>query len=628
MEEGLFSGEGDNIAAPGITLSRRTSASGHFAFQPLTSRQSTPSSTDSPEAFLSTTTDPTVPSASTSPPFATGFRARSIGTAMLPGTGVQLKGDKAQSRPHDWRSGTGSGPFTVDAGGTNNFDTGYNNSGYTPHAGPSSYNPSQAIFATNLSSSFPNQPLAWTPSNLDPQSYSGTPSPLLSQSYSSYTSFDQSSAAIPIASTSVKDQYISPDQSLASSPRDPALLALHSSFEASQGLNNFGFAQQPSCASQSNGRGRTKSGSRNEPLSFVSISPSQQNSSVFPSPSNSSFDSSRTTYQRPVPPLPRRPSGSGSFRPSSLSNTYQAAPIASTSAVQSFYQPPTPIQAFARTPPISRPVSPRVPGVAYDFTSLEKDLDNFSNGSGGGFASAAAAAMASVGSNNGSSNRIAGAPTVGGYAGVSNGHVPPSPLLHTSDLLSEPFYAKLPARTPSGSNGLGSFAPSPGEMDFFGFDVGGLSGSVDPSPVNSSDSPSSSTVIEDSAEALAKKDPIAAQVWRMFNKAKHSLPNGARMENLTWRLMSMTLKKRREETAAAEAEAAAATLQQEEEEASEARDGVGAGREQSGLQRKSAQLSEGEITKSFAEAEGRGRKGRASSPQSASASESPEGFEE
>jgi len=35
----------------------------------------------------------------------------------------------------------------------------------------------------------------------------------------------------------------------------------------------------------------------------------------------------------------------------------------------------------------------------------------------------------------------------------------------------------------------------------------------------------------------------------MFHKAKNTMPNGARMENLTWRLMSMTLRKRREESA-------------------------------------------------------------------------------
>ncbi|KAI9318638.1 hypothetical protein BX666DRAFT_1929955 [Dichotomocladium elegans] len=38
------------------------------------------------------------------------------------------------------------------------------------------------------------------------------------------------------------------------------------------------------------------------------------------------------------------------------------------------------------------------------------------------------------------------------------------------------------------------------------------------------------------------KDPLSSQVWRLYTKAKDSLPNGTRMENLTWRMMAMSLK--------------------------------------------------------------------------------------
>ncbi|PKI84370.1 Sodium- and chloride-dependent GABA transporter 1 [Malassezia vespertilionis] len=48
-------------------------------------------------------------------------------------------------------------------------------------------------------------------------------------------------------------------------------------------------------------------------------------------------------------------------------------------------------------------------------------------------------------------------------------------------------------------------------------------------------------------EELAKKDPLATQVWRMYAKQREQLPNAARMENLTWRLMSLTLRRKREE---------------------------------------------------------------------------------
>lgn len=44
----------------------------------------------------------------------------------------------------------------------------------------------------------------------------------------------------------------------------------------------------------------------------------------------------------------------------------------------------------------------------------------------------------------------------------------------------------------------------------------------------------------------ASQDPIAAQVWRMYAKQKSELPNAARMENLTWRMMAMTMRKEAE----------------------------------------------------------------------------------
>ncbi|KAG2187017.1 hypothetical protein INT44_003245 [Umbelopsis vinacea] len=56
---------------------------------------------------------------------------------------------------------------------------------------------------------------------------------------------------------------------------------------------------------------------------------------------------------------------------------------------------------------------------------------------------------------------------------------------------------------------------------------------------------------EDSDKDPVKKDPLATQVWRMYTKAKDNLPNGSRLENLTWRMMAMTLKKKEREAAAA-----------------------------------------------------------------------------
>ncbi|KAI8890693.1 hypothetical protein K501DRAFT_281662 [Backusella circina FSU 941] len=49
----------------------------------------------------------------------------------------------------------------------------------------------------------------------------------------------------------------------------------------------------------------------------------------------------------------------------------------------------------------------------------------------------------------------------------------------------------------------------------------------------------------ENSKLSAKKDPLASQVWRMYTKAKDTLPNGSRMENLTWRMMAMALTKQR-----------------------------------------------------------------------------------
>lgn len=57
-------------------------------------------------------------------------------------------------------------------------------------------------------------------------------------------------------------------------------------------------------------------------------------------------------------------------------------------------------------------------------------------------------------------------------------------------------------------------------------------------------SPANSTMaLPGEPTTAAKIDPLATQVWKAYAKAKGHMPNGPRMENLTWRLMHMTLKK-------------------------------------------------------------------------------------
>ena len=61
-----------------------------------------------------------------------------------------------------------------------------------------------------------------------------------------------------------------------------------------------------------------------------------------------------------------------------------------------------------------------------------------------------------------------------------------------------------------------------------------------------------------SPDEMAKKDPLASQVLKIYARDKGTMPNGARMENLTWRLMHLTLKQTQEKEAREAAEAAAA----------------------------------------------------------------------
>lgn len=48
-------------------------------------------------------------------------------------------------------------------------------------------------------------------------------------------------------------------------------------------------------------------------------------------------------------------------------------------------------------------------------------------------------------------------------------------------------------------------------------------------------------------EKMAKEDPLATQVWKMYARTKANLPHAQRMENLTWRMMALALKKKKED---------------------------------------------------------------------------------
>ena len=59
-----------------------------------------------------------------------------------------------------------------------------------------------------------------------------------------------------------------------------------------------------------------------------------------------------------------------------------------------------------------------------------------------------------------------------------------------------------------------------------------------------------SAILEDAvnrdAAKMANEDPLATQVWKWFARTKAGLPHAQRMENLTWRMMALALKRRKE----------------------------------------------------------------------------------
>ncbi|OKL62271.1 Nitrogen regulatory protein areA [Talaromyces atroroseus] len=48
---------------------------------------------------------------------------------------------------------------------------------------------------------------------------------------------------------------------------------------------------------------------------------------------------------------------------------------------------------------------------------------------------------------------------------------------------------------------------------------------------------------------MQRKDPLATQIWKLYSRTKSQLPNQERMENLTWRMMAMSLKRQERERA-------------------------------------------------------------------------------
>lgn len=52
---------------------------------------------------------------------------------------------------------------------------------------------------------------------------------------------------------------------------------------------------------------------------------------------------------------------------------------------------------------------------------------------------------------------------------------------------------------------------------------------------------------EQSLEQMQQEDPLATQIWKFFSKTKQQLPHQDRMENLTWRMMAVTMRRKKQE---------------------------------------------------------------------------------
>ncbi|KAI9701300.1 MAG: hypothetical protein M1836_001970 [Candelina mexicana] len=63
----------------------------------------------------------------------------------------------------------------------------------------------------------------------------------------------------------------------------------------------------------------------------------------------------------------------------------------------------------------------------------------------------------------------------------------------------------------------------------------------------------------DNPDEMQKRDPLATQIWKLYSKTKTQLPNQERMENLTWRMMAMNLKRKEREQSRLSRESTVAT---------------------------------------------------------------------
>ncbi|KAG8777651.1 hypothetical protein FRC16_004079, partial [Serendipita sp. 398] len=116
---------------------------------------------------------------------------------------------------------------------------------------------------------------------------------------------------------------------------------------------------------------------------------------------------------------------------------------------------------------------------------------------------------------------------------TTSSHASSKPQVGLADILADDFYQEAVLRR------RGSLAPSTSGTQLHSPSVQGHTppGGALGVPLGEEDG---------SADQLSKEDPLATQVWKLFARTKATLPHAQRMENLTWRMMAMALRKRRE----------------------------------------------------------------------------------
>ncbi|KAF8606341.1 hypothetical protein BDV93DRAFT_366084 [Ceratobasidium sp. AG-I] len=126
----------------------------------------------------------------------------------------------------------------------------------------------------------------------------------------------------------------------------------------------------------------------------------------------------------------------------------------------------------------------------------------------------------------------------------ANGNEPRRSPSMLSDILADDFFSTRPTAIGQTLNESGSTATGPPRKATVTF----AASPVGTPSVFGGESPTPSGGVGDGDSASGRgEDPLATQVWRMYAKTKATLPHAHRMENLTWRMMAMALKKKRAE---------------------------------------------------------------------------------